>query len=118
MMRCSEKKEFGISNDGVARHTSKVRGAEALGARGALKLGPIKIHGALLAHGFPKGYFQPVISPVQLESVPPGTSGEIAKLTKTIGTDDADYDRIDRDLRHAEENAIVMTSLIARVKVR
>ena len=77
-------------------------------------LGPIKVHGALLAHGFPRGYFQPVVTPVVIESVPKGTPPDIEKLCRTIKSKDEDYERIIRDLIHAEEHTVIMTPLLAR----
>lgn len=73
-----------------------------------------KLHGVMLTHGFPRGYFQPVISAVQIESVPAAGAQTVDKVCKTISAGDPDFERLTFDLKHAEEHAVIMTPLLQR----
>ncbi|KAB2851056.1 MAG: hypothetical protein F9K44_02860 [Hyphomicrobiaceae bacterium] len=77
-----------------------------------------KLHGVMLTHGFPRGYFQPVVSAVQIESVPASATISVDKACRTIAPGDPDFDRLGHDLKHAEEHATIMTPLLQRKLAR
>jgi hypothetical protein len=71
--------------------------------------------GVVVTHGYPKRFFQPVVSPVALKSVeakkrhaPPET------LCKILKPGTADYEASAQHLRIAEEQSVEMTSLTWR----
>ena len=73
-----------------------------------------KLHGVMLTHGFPRGYFQPVVSAVQIETAPAGGTLSVEKVCRTISSGDPEFDRLSHDLKHAEEHAVIMTPLLQR----
>ena len=73
-----------------------------------------KLHGVMLTHGFPRGYFQPVVSAVQIESAPASGTLAVEKVCRTLSVGDPDFDRLSHDLKHAEEHAVIMTPLLQR----
>ena len=76
---------------------------------------PVKMLGALVTHGYPKHFFQPVVSPVLIEEAPSAaTASPVDKLCGTISPDDREFARVAKELQHAEDHAVVMTSLLAR----
>lgn len=74
----------------------------------------IRTKGVLVTHGYPRTFFQPVVSAVTLEQVPDGRARAGDINGKTIKPGDPDYERIFGDLVQAEEHAVVMTALLAR----
>ena len=71
---------------------------------------PFRLRGLQLTHAFPKGIYQPTVSPVLIEEAP----GPAKPVGGTLGPDDAEYARIAAQMEHTEENAAVITSLLAR----
>lgn len=78
----------------------------------ATSSGTRKLRGVLMTHGYPKSFYQPVVSAVAIEQVPP--EQETAP-GGTMEPGHPDFDRVERDLRLAEEHAVVMTPLLARL---
>jgi len=78
----------------------------------------IRSHGVLLTHGFPRKYYQPVVSPVVIEQMPSRSQRRLDDLCATLTPGDEGYDTWMRELVQAEQNAAAITPLIARgVKV-
>ncbi|WNJ88283.1 transcriptional regulator [Bosea sp. 685] len=77
--------------------------------------GSRRLRGVLLTHGYPKSFYQPVVSAVTIELVPAEGEEGAEQRTGTIEPSDPDFARLDRDIRQAEENAVVMTPLLARM---
>jgi hypothetical protein len=79
------------------------------------QLGTIRTSGVVLTHGYPKRYFQPVVSAVTMEAIGPTLSklspNDICGL---ITEGDPEYQTVEQELRIAENHAIVMTSHMAR----
>lgn len=76
---------------------------------------PIKLRGLQLAHAYPKGFFQPSVTPVYIEEARPGLNdGTVA--TGTMTPDDPSYDRIMKELAFVEQESAVLTPLIARMQ--
>jgi hypothetical protein len=78
-------------------------------------LGTIRTSGVVLTHGYPKRFFQPVVSAVTIEAVDPSRrnlSPNVLGAPITRGS--ADYNAVAEDLRVAEEHAIVLTPLMWR----
>lgn len=73
----------------------------------------IGMRGAQLAHGAPKGYVQPVVTPVLLEEArhSPGRGGPDGVVTPA----DPDFRRADRILADIEMGSVVMTPLLRRM---
>ena len=72
---------------------------------------PFRLRGLQLAHAYPKGVYQPTVSPVLLEEA----SGVARRPGGTLARDDPDHARIAAEMEHTEQNAVVITSLLARV---
>ncbi len=78
----------------------------------ATSSGTRKLRGVLLTHGYPKSFYQPVISAVAIELASPEHSDVQGE---TMEPGHPDFERVERDLRLAEEHAVVMTPLLARL---
>jgi hypothetical protein len=77
--------------------------------------GALRSSGVVVTHGYPKRFFQPVVSPVTIEAIAPSKKSMSANaICITLALDSADYARIAEDLRVAEEHAVVMTPLMWR----
>jgi hypothetical protein len=74
----------------------------------------LKLYGVMLTHGFPRGYFQPVVSAVQIETAPVSGTLVAEKVCRTISAGDGEFERLSHDLKHAEEHAVIMTPLLQR----
>ena len=82
-------------------------------------LGLVRTSGAVLTHGYPKRFFQPVVSAVTIEAVEPSKRAASPNtLCKTITQGMPDYADAAEELRVAEEHAIVLTPLMWRTKVK
>lgn len=78
-------------------------------------LGLVRTSGAVLTHGYPKRFFQPVISAVTIEAVEPSKrSASPNTLCKTIVRGMSEYADAAEELKVAEEHAVVMTPLMWR----
>lgn len=78
-------------------------------------LGLVRTSGAVLTHGYPKRFFQPVVSAVTIEAVEPSKrSASPNTLCKTITRGMAEYASAAEELRVAEEHAVVLTPLMWR----
>ena len=73
---------------------------------------PLKMRGALLTFGVPKGFWQPTAACVFIEG-PIGTKhGNLRDLSLTIREGDDRYDELSAELAHTEEHATIITPLI------
>ncbi len=80
-------------------------------------IGTVRSSGFVLTHGYPKRFFQPVVSPVAIEALGSTRRGLSPNDLNTLITPDAPgHAELDLDLRMAEEHATVVTSLMARAK--
>jgi hypothetical protein len=80
-------------------------------------LGLMRTSGALLTHGYPKRFFQPVVSPITLEVVEPSKRTQSPNaLCKFITPNMPEYAGVAAALQMAEEHACVMTPLVWRQK--
>ena len=80
-------------------------------------LGLVRTSGAVLTHGYPKRFFQPVVSAVTIEAVESSKrSASPNTLCKTISPGMPDYAAAAEELRIAEEHAVVMTPLMWRTR--
>jgi hypothetical protein len=78
-------------------------------------LGTIRTSGVLLTHGYPKRFFQPVVSAVTIEAVDASKrTASPNTLCAPVVRGSAEYAAIAEDLRIAEEHAIVLTPLMWR----
>jgi hypothetical protein len=79
-------------------------------------LGLMRTSGAVLTHGYPKRFFQPVVSPVTIEAIAPAKRKlPVAALCKVIAPRMPEFDELNAELKVAEEHAVVMTPLMARI---
>ena len=77
--------------------------------------GAVRSSGVVVTHGYPKRFFQPVVSPVTIEAMPSAKKNASAnELCVTLKPGMPDYASAAEDLRIAEENAVVMTPLMWR----
>ncbi len=77
--------------------------------------GGLRSSGVVLSHGYPKRFFQPVVSPVTIEAIPPTRKSMSANaICITLAPGSPDYARVAQDLIVAEEHAVVMTPLMWR----
>jgi hypothetical protein len=77
--------------------------------------GGLRSSGVVLTHGYPKRFFQPVVSPVTIEAIPSTKKSMSANaICITLAPGAPDYARAAEDLRVAEEHAVVMTPLMWR----
>lgn len=78
-------------------------------------LGTMRTSGVLLTHGYPKRFFQPVISAVTIEAVEPSKRTVSPNvLCAPVVRGSTEYDAIAEDLKVAEEHAVVLTPLMWR----
>jgi hypothetical protein len=78
-------------------------------------LGLVRTSGAVLTHGYPKRFYQPVVSAITIEAVDPAKrSTSPNALCKTLKPGHPEYGAAAEDLRIAEEHAIVLTPLMWR----
>ncbi len=79
------------------------------------QLGPIRMAGVVLTHGYPKRFYQPVVSAVAVEQVArPRPATQLLALCKTLTPGSAEFEAAAADLRVAEEHAVVFTPLLWR----
>ena len=77
--------------------------------------GVLRSSGVVLTHGYPRRFFQPVVSPVTIEAIPPAKKSMTANaICITMAPGAPDYARVAQDLIVAEEHAVVMTPLMWR----
>jgi hypothetical protein len=82
-------------------------------------LGHIRAAGVVLCHGFPKRFYQPVVSAVTLEGCDSVRKTQsLTTLCKTIKPDMPEFGPLAADVKIAEEHAVVMTPLIWRDQKR
>jgi hypothetical protein len=72
----------------------------------------LKMRGAVLAFGIPKGYWQPTVSCVFIEGPIDGRHPRPRDLCKTILAGTEEYAAISAELAHAEEHATIITPLV------
>lgn len=81
----------------------------------ASKLGTSESLGVVVTHGYPKRFFQPVVSPIAIKSVEPRKRHDPPEtLCKVLKPGNAEYDTAHQHLRIAEEQSCEMTSLTWR----
>jgi hypothetical protein len=79
------------------------------------QLGTIRTSGAVLTHGYPKRYFQPVVSAVTIEAISPTLKTRSPnELCVLIKPGDPEHAAADEEMRIADEHAVVMTPLMCR----
>jgi len=71
----------------------------------------IKMRGALLTFGIPRGYWQPTVSCVFAEG-PVTAQSSIRDLCGTIYEGGDEYRRVSAELTHTEEHAVVLTPML------
>lgn len=82
---------------------------------GKTPLGPIRMAGVVLTHGYPKRFYQPVVGAVAVEQVMRSlTPARLLALSKTLAPGTAEFDAAAADLKVAEEHAVVFTPLLWR----
>lgn len=74
----------------------------------------LKARGAILTFGNPRDFYQPIISAVVLEQVSIKTGGNLNQLCKTLKRGTAEYTQVASDLKHAEDQTVIMTPLMWR----
>jgi hypothetical protein len=74
---------------------------------------PFRLRGLQLAHAYPKGIYQPTVTPVLIEELAKGRK-PAARQSGTIGEEDPDHARIAGEMAHTELHATVITSLVSR----
>jgi hypothetical protein len=73
---------------------------------------PLKMRGALLTFGVPKGFWQPTAACVFIEGPVRTKQGNPKDLSLTIREGDERYDELSAELAHTEEHATIITPLI------
>lgn len=85
----------------------------------ATAMGPIRTAGVLLTHGYPKRFYQPVVSAVAVEQLPKTRpAAQLLALSQTLRPDSEEFTKAAADLKVAEEHALVMTPLMFRESKR
>jgi hypothetical protein len=74
----------------------------------------IKARGAVLTYGNPRDFYQPIVSAVVLEQVSTKTGGNLNQLCKTLKPGSDEFAQASADLKHAEDQTVVMTPLMWR----
>jgi len=74
---------------------------------------PFRLRGLQLVHAYPKGVYQPTVSPVLVEEITAPRKGAKPQ-GGTVSKDDPDYARIADEMAHTEQHAVVITSLLSR----
>jgi hypothetical protein len=77
-----------------------------------LHRGGTRMRGALLTHGFARNFWQPAVSAVALESLPPSMWRNARDQCRTIKPDDAEFAAVALEIAYAEEHATTMTPLM------
>jgi hypothetical protein len=78
-------------------------------------LGVVRSSGAVLTHGYPRRFFQPVISAIAIEAVPASKRTTSPNtLCKTLAAGTPDFASAAEELKMAEEHAIVLTPMMWR----
>ena len=72
----------------------------------------LKMRGALLTFGVPKGFWQPTAACVFIEGPIVTKHGNLRDLSLTISEGDDRYDELSAELAHTEEHATIITPLI------
>ena len=72
----------------------------------------IVVRGVLLTHGVARGMWQPTVSAVVMESLPPNMGKNARAQCRTIKPDDPEFAAIGLEIAFAEEHASVMTPLM------
>jgi hypothetical protein len=73
---------------------------------------PLKMRGAALVFGIPRGYWQPTVSCVFVEGPIENKRPNPKDLCSTISAGTEEYARLAAELAHAEEHATIMTPLM------
>lgn len=73
----------------------------------------LRMRGALLTHGRPRGYWQPTVTSLYVEE-PPDPKAPIGGLCGTFKPDWGDYERISGEIRSVEEYVTIDTALVWR----
>jgi hypothetical protein len=73
---------------------------------------PLKMRGAVLTFGVPKGFWQPTAGCVFIEGPIATKHGNARDLSATIRPGDDRYDELSAELAHTEEYATIITPLI------
>ncbi len=75
----------------------------------------IKARGAMLTYGNPRDFYQPIITAIVVEQVSKKTGGgNLNQLCKTLKRGTDEYKQISGELKHAEDQTVVMTPLMWR----
>lgn len=77
-----------------------------------LKKERLKMRGAFLTFGVPKGFWQPTLGCVYIEGPIEPKRTNLKELSGTIRRDDERYDELSAELAHTEEYATINTPLI------
>ena len=79
------------------------------------KLSPretVKMRGALLAFGIPKGYWQPVLASVFIEGPITGRNPDLKQLCRTIRAGTDEFGRLSAELAHTETHSTINTAVM------
>lgn len=77
--------------------------------------GPIRTAGVLLTHGYPKRFFQPVVTAVTVEQLAKTRSpAQLLAMSQTLKPGSEEFVKAAADLKLAEEHALVLTPLMFR----
>jgi len=76
------------------------------------KVRPLKMRGAALVFGIPRGYWQPTLSCVFVEGPIDDRRSNLKELCKTILAGTEEYAPLSAELAHAEDHATIMTPLM------
>ncbi len=74
----------------------------------------IKARGAILTYGNPRDFYQPIVSAVVLEQLSTNTGSNLNQLCKTLKPGSDEYTQASAELKHAEDQTVVMTPLMWR----
>lgn len=78
-------------------------------------LGPIRTAGVLLTHGYPKRFYQPVVTAVAVEQLPRARSPQqLLAMSQTLEPGSTEFKKAAADLKVAEEHSLVLTPLMFR----
>ncbi len=77
-----------------------------------LKKEPLKMRGAVLTFGVPKGFWQPTVGCVYVEGPITAKHAGLKDLSTTIGPGDDRYHKLSAELAHTEEHSTIITPLI------
>lgn len=74
----------------------------------------LKARGAILTFGNPRDFYQPIISAVVMEQVTDKVGTNLNQLCKTLKRGTTEYTQAAGELKHAEDQTVVMTPLMWR----